>query len=186
MIAELKTQYEIESLRSQQGRREKMSANLDLWILCQDGPVTFPVQRVLEAGQSLVLQRSHSVWQGLVEDCQGEDETMNYAINELGVTDLMVCVASPGNVRNWLNETHWEGPPRSGAKSLLERIKERERTNQKLQQSLLECVETIAQVPVVAKAVIQQRLNIHAIFFHSESGTFQRFDSMHGQFRAIA
>lgn len=175
---------ELESLRRQYRHSGGRGAAPHLWIVCHDVAMDRAVERIRTLESALVLRRPPTE---LLAD-RREDQpysALEYAIQELGVTDLFLC----GHSMCSLVTAEEREVPRQGASSpvcsMLQRVRHRERLNRRLKRKLVEQLAAAFQLPSVQSAAVSRRLAVHGIFYLVESDVFTRYDRDLEHFEAI-
>jgi len=181
MIIKLKNEYEIDAISQQfQSKRTTLDRPPQpphLWILSDDKVLDIAANRLEKYDQTLVLRRSAEKWNSLKSQNSKQDATIEYALEQLEVSDLVLC----GHSFTVASDNHQFSSLKNDSQALagnrlLDRVRSREQINVTRRQQVLELVHLVSQNPLVQQMIAAGQLKLHAFFYMTESGLYQKYD----------
>jgi carbonic anhydrase len=176
----------------------KGQSPLALFITCSDSRINPNLLTQTEPGELFILRNAGNLIPPTGGPCGGEEATIEYALVQLKIPDIIVCGHShcgainglltpkaleklPG-VNQWLEHSRKILPelPAEGT------LPAEERLDIAIERNVLLQVEHLKTLPSVKAALSAGRLRIHAWVYHFESGDVVAHDPKKGRFVPLA
>ena len=167
---------DVEELQGQLLRFDNDAPPKRLWIVSNDAAMDRAVDRILNLEATLVLRRSLD--EQLIEGEPGSEHSpgIDFAVETLGVSDLVICGHSQYAASFTDRQETACGAPDSQYQSLMQRIRQRERDNDRGRERVMRQVAALQEYSTVAQAMCVGRLTVHGVFYLVESAIFSRYD----------
>jgi carbonic anhydrase len=173
-----------------------------LFITCSDSRVNPNQVTMTQPGELFILRNAGNLIPPHGDRGGGEEATVEYAVAELGVRDIIVCghthcgavqaliQPDPDRVRQKMPAV-WEWLRHADATRRIVRenyqgLTDEQRLNVAIQANVLVQVEHLRTHPAVAAALARGDLNLHGWVFKIETGEVFAFDPGQGQFLPLA
>ena len=170
-----------------------------LFITCSDSRINPNLITQTEPGDLFILRNAGNLVPPYGALHGGEAATIEYAVDALGVKDIIVCghthcgamkalldlpsLAEFPAVRSWL--VHAEATRRV-MKSHYDKLPEHERHEACVEENVLVQIENLRTHPAVLAAITRGDLRLHAWTYVLETGTVEAFDPDVGQFVPVS
>jgi carbonic anhydrase len=168
-----------------------------LFVTCSDSRVNPNLLTQTEPGELFILRNAGNIVppHGVPS---GEAATIEYAIQALGITDVIVCGHSHcGAVKGLLEPESLETMPAvrawlSHAEATARIVKENyadrpppQRLMTAIEENVLVQIENMRTLPVVASSLARRALRIHAWVYKLETGEVFAYDAKEGQYGTL-
>lgn len=170
-----------------------------LFITCSDSRIDPNLITHTQPGDLFVLRNAGNLVPAFRASNGGETATIEFAIDGLGVTDIVVCghshcgamkgLLEPDKVRAMPAVAEWLGhaeTTRRIVQSAYQHLQGQPLLDATIEENVLVQIENLQTHPAVAVALMQNRLKLHAWVYDIASGEVYSFDSRTGQFRPLA
>jgi len=170
-----------------------------LFITCSDSRIDPNLITHTQPGDLFVLRNAGNLVPAYRASNGGETATIEFAIEGLGVTDIVVCghshcgamkgLLEPEKVRSMPAVAEWLGhaeTTRRIVQSTYQHLQGQPLLDATIEENVLVQIENLQTHPAVAVALIKDRLKLHAWVYDIASGEVYAFDSRAGQFRPLA
>lgn len=170
-----------------------------LFITCSDSRISPNLITQTQPGELFILRNAGNLVPPYGAIHGGEAATIEYAIEVLGVHDIIICghthcgamkaVLDPTGlddlpaVKGWL--THAEATRRV-MKTHYKDLPDEERIETCIEENVLVQIENLRTHPAVFAAMTRRELQLHAWVYEIETGLVDAFDSDAGQFVPLA
>lgn len=163
----------LQSLREQSQHFGHTTLPRILWILCSEPCMNPVVEANFERGVAYQLR-----WPGnYPRDSRVAEKTLEYAVQELGVTEIIVCGHS------FCRGTEGSSHPADGTKqknlSLFERASHGQSLTQRAKVNVIEQVESIQSNFALGMGEANSQVKVHGLFYLTESHLFLMLDQGH-------
>jgi len=169
-----------------------------LFITCSDSRINPNLLTQTAPGELFILRSAGNIVPPADAPVSGEAATIEYAVAVLGVHDIIVCGHSQcGAVQTMLDPSKLEGLP-----VLREWLRHADETTTivrdnyghlhgdalitaAVEENVLVQIGHVRQLPVVAKALAEGRLKLHAWVYKFETGEVFAYDPRDGQYSRL-
>jgi carbonic anhydrase len=153
-----------------------------LLIACTDVVMDRALERIQRIQKVIVMRRAGNVVPIDADDLRDERSPVNYAVEHLGVREIVVCGHSmcSGISAGQYQTPHRE--PSTGMEQLLEQVRHRTARNDEARKHLIRQLDALTMYPSVKHAIGLGELQIHGLFYLAESGIFTRYEEPVDQF----
>jgi carbonic anhydrase len=169
-----------------------------LVITCSDSRINPNLITQTEPGELFIIRNAGNIVPPHGHDPGGEAATIEYAIEALGVKDVIVCGHSQcGAIKALVNPESLQGMPivaswlshaeatRRIAASSYQHLKGDDLLEVMVAENVLVQIDHLRTQPAVAAALVRGTLRLHAWVYEIETGTVFSFDPEVGQFEPI-
>lgn len=169
-----------------------------LFITCSDSRINPNLITQTEPGELFILRNAGNIVPAYGASNGGEGATVEFAVNGLGVKDIIVCghslcgamnaLLNPEKLTNlpllsaWLS--HAEATRRITTENYTN-LPAEDLQNIAIQENVLVQLENLRTHPAVAAKISRGELNLHAWVYKIETGTVFYYDSKDGQFEPL-
>jgi carbonic anhydrase len=170
-----------------------------LFITCSDSRINPNLLTQTDPGELFILRNAGNIVPAYGGPPNGEAATIEYAIVQLKVRDVVVCGHSKcGAVSGILNPAALAGMPAVGAwlehaagireevAAVAAALPPEARLNMAIERNVLRQVEHLRTHPPVEKALAAGRIRIHSWVYHFESGSVVAHDAAAAKFIPLA
>lgn len=170
-----------------------------LFITCSDSRINPNLITQSEPGELFILRNAGNIIPPYGSDANGEAATIEFAINGLGVADVIVCGHSHcGAMKGLLNPTDIESMPAVKAwlvhaeatrciiSKAYQHLKGDELLTATVEENVLVQLENLRTHPSVAAAMSQGKINLHGWVYKIHTGEVFAYDPDQGQFLPLA
>lgn len=187
--------------RTQKELFERLATGQDpetLFITCSDSRIDPNLITHTDPGDLFVLRNAGNLVPAFNASTGGESATIEFAVDGLKVTDIVICghshcgamkallhpeyVAEMPEMANWLR--HAEATRRI-VRSKYSHLTVERLLEATIEENVLIQIENLQTHPAVAAALAQNLLKLHAWVYEIETGEVFAFDPDAGQFRSL-
>lgn len=191
--------------RSVFGTQEKLfrelgkgQSPLALFITCSDSRINPNLLTQTDPGELFILRNAGNLVPPTGAACGGEEATIEYALVQLKIRDIIVCGHSQcGAMNGLLNPQALEKMPRTNewlrfARDILpalppnETVPAEELLDIAIERNVLLQIDHMKTHPPVATALAEGKLRLHAWVYHFETGEVVAHDPNKGRFVPLA
>ncbi|MBA3858973.1 MAG: carbonate dehydratase [Cyanobacteria bacterium PR.3.49] len=169
-----------------------------LFITCSDSRISPNLITQTEPGELFILRNAGNIVPAYGASNGGEGATVEFAVNGLGVKDIIVCGHSlcgamnallhPEKLENLPLLASWLSHAEATRRIAIENYKNlpgEDLQNIAVQENVLVQLENLRTHPAVAAKISRGELNLHAWVYKIETGTVFYYDSKEGQFEQL-
>jgi carbonic anhydrase len=176
----------------------KGQSPLALFITCSDSRINPNLLTQTDPGELFILRNAGNILPPPGAECFGEEATIEYALVQLRIKDIIVCGHSQcGAVNGLLNSQALGKMPRVNqwldhSRKLLpelpasDSVSPQEMLDIAIEKNVLLQIEHLRKYAAVAAALAAGQLRIHAWVYHFESGEVVAHDPNKGRFVPLA
>ncbi|MFM7148523.1 MAG: carbonic anhydrase [Gemmataceae bacterium] len=169
---------------------------LALFITCSDSRIMPDMLAQTEPGELFVLRNAGNIVPPFSSQGGAEAATIEYAVMQLRVRDIILCGHSKCGAMHGLLEPHGlEKLPSvaswiNHSKSILPNLEKEsgsieDRLAVAIEQNVLLQLENLKTHPSVQQALKSRDLRLHGWVYHFESGKVDRYDPLQGKFAPL-
>lgn len=169
-----------------------------LFITCSDSRINPNLVTTTEPGDLFILRNAGNIIP-LYGTSIGEEATIEFAVEQLGIEDIIVCGHSycgaieaavhPERMQNMPSLSKWitqnVTPTLDLIKQNYSNLDKTELLDVLLQENVLKQVESLKTHPSVAKKMLENKVSVHAWIYKIEVGQVFAFNSAEEQFELI-
>ncbi len=191
-----------QAFREQKELFEKLAggqAPQTLFITCSDSRIDPNLITHTDPGDLFVLRNAGNIVPAYRAATGGETATIEFAIDGLGITDIVVCGHShcgamkgllyPEAVKEMPAVAEWLGYADATlriVKSKYMHLPENDLLTVTIEENVLIQIENLQTHPAVAVGLVQGKLKLHAWVYEIETGDVYAFDPAIGQFTSLS
>jgi carbonic anhydrase len=177
------------------GRLAKGQRPRELFITCSDSRINPNLLTLTEPGELFILRNAGNLVPPHGGQAGGEAATVEYAVVQLKVRDIIVCGHSHcGAMQGLLQPKALKDLPcvaawLSHAREVLPQVQsapESERLQAAIDANVLLQLEHLRSHPAVATAQAARKLRLHGWVYHFETGDVRTYDPVAGRFVSLA
>lgn len=170
-----------------------------LFITCSDSRIDPNLITHTAPGDLFVLRNAGNIVPSYRATTGGETATIEFAIDGLGITDIVVCGHShcgamkallhPEYVKEMPAVAEWLGhaeATRRIVRSKYAHLPEEDLLSVTIEENVLIQIENLQTHPAVAASLVQGKLKLHAWVYEIETGDVYAFDPSSGQFKSLS
>jgi carbonic anhydrase len=171
-----------------------------LFITCSDSRISPNLITQSEPGDLFIMRNAGNIVppHGAAAG-GGEAATIEFAVAELGVPDIIVCghthcgamkalIGQPGSLDNMPATRSWLGHAESTRRIMRDKydhLQGAARVTACVEENVLVQLENLRTHPVVAAGMAQRKLNLHGWVYKLETGEVFAYDTEAGQFEPL-
>jgi carbonic anhydrase len=169
-----------------------------LFITCSDSRISPNLLTQTEPGELFIIRNAGNIVPPHSHDPGGEAATIEYAIEALGVTDIIVCGHSQcGAIKGLMHPESLEGMPivrewlanaeatRRIARSSYAHLSGKDLLDVMVAENVLIQIEHLRTQPAVAASLARGAVRLHAWVYAIETGEVYAYDPAAGQYERI-
>ena len=156
-----------------------------LFITCSDSRINPNLMTQTNPGELFILRNAGNIVPPHSHDPNGEAATIEFAVEALGITDIVICGHSQcGAMKALVDPSPLADMPILAA-WLANCEAVRRIAKSRYAQNVLVQIEHLRTQPAVAAALARGKLRLHAWVYTLETGTVYAYDSEQGQYAPI-
>lgn len=188
--------------REQRELFERLAAGQEpqtLFITCSDSRIDPNLITHTAPGDLFVLRNAGNIVPSYRASTGGETATIEFAVDGLGVTDIVVCghshcgamkgLLNPDVVKSMPAVAEWLGhaeATRRIVRSKYSNLTEKDLLEATIEENVLIQIENLQTHPAVAAGLSQGKLKLHGWVYEIESGEVFAYEPSTGQFQSLA